>query len=192
MIVISTESDRSYLENVARSLRCVTSGAIQVASSVLKMLQGKNRTKLSADFVQSKGSPTQNEHQLRVLLVEDSPLQQKAIVHVLQQLGHTVNLANDGFEALSAVQMDSCYDVILMDCEMPLMNGFQSTRFIRELQRITGQQTGIIGISASASADECFMAGMDDFLSKPLNKLILRAVLGRWIRKKKGTSERAC
>jgi CheY-like chemotaxis protein len=76
----------------------------------------------------------------------------------------------------------------MMDCQMPLMDGFQATRFIRELERVTGQHTAIIGISAFASAEACFIAGMDDFLSKPLNKLLLKVVLGRWIREKKGST----
>lgn len=69
---------------------------------------------------------------------------------------------------------------------MPLMDGFQATRFIRELERVTDQQIAIIGVSSAASAEECFTAGMDDFLNKPTNKLILKAVLGRWIREKNG------
>lgn len=134
-------------------------------------------------FSASDNSPQRG---LRILLVEDSPLQQKLIAHLLTQLGHTVGLASDGFEALSAVQMDGCYDVVLMDCQLPLMDGLQTTRLIREAERKTGQQLAIIGISATASADDCFAAGMDDFLNKPICKPILKSVLGRYARARAG------
>jgi CheY-like chemotaxis protein len=140
--------------------------------------------------MQSSASSIHNEHQLRILLVEDNPVHQMLMSHLLKQLGHAINVASDGFEALSAVQQDGCYDVVLMDCQLPLMDGFQATRFIREFERTSGQQITIIGISATASSERCFMAGMDDFLSKPLNKLVLQAVLARLIREKKGAGSR--
>lgn len=134
--------------------------------------------------LQLEGSSRRNEQHLRVLLVDDNLVQQKLVTLLLKQLGHTVRVASDGFEALSAVQLDSDYDVVLMDCQMPLMDGIQATRFIREAERITGQSLAIIGISAAASPEECFGAGMNDFLSKPLSKLALKAVLERWVTQK--------
>jgi CheY-like chemotaxis protein len=126
------------------------------------------------------------EHQLHILLVEDNPVQQMFVAQLLKRLGHQISVANDGFEVLSTVHRDRCYDVILMDCQMPLMDGLQATRFIRKMERTICQRIPIIGMSAAASPDQCFEAGMDDFLSKPLNKPLVQAVLGRWIREKKG------
>jgi CheY-like chemotaxis protein len=143
-----------------------------------------NMARLPADIIPLQCCSIQGRQQLSVLLVEDSVFQQVLIAHMLKQLGHEVSVANDGFEALSAIQLNRCYDVILMDCRMPLMDGFLATKFIREAEQITGQRIAIIGISADTSPEACFVAGMDDFLSKPLNKLILKATLGRWIRKK--------
>jgi rare lipoprotein A len=137
------------------------------------------------DQLELAGTAIHDRHQLRVLLVEDNPIQQMAIAHLLKHLGHAVSVAGDGFEALSAVQRESCYDIILMDCHMPLMDGFEAARLIREAERITGQQTAIIGISADDSPDKCFMAGMDDFVSKPLHKVLLKAVLEQWTREKR-------
>lgn len=142
----------------------------------------------SASIVQLSAEATQEVHALRVLIVEDSPVQQLVLSVLMKQLGHTVSVASDGFEALSALQMDRYHDVILMDCKMPLMNGFQATRLIREAERLTGQQIAIIGISSSALAEECFEAGMDDFLCKPFNRATLKSLLGYWIRQKKGCS----
>lgn len=148
--------------------------------------------RVPVDIIEMADSSTQDGPQLCVLLVEDNPVQQILVTHLLKQLGHAPCIASDGFEALSAVQRDRCYDVILMNCQMPLMDGFQATRFIREVESITGQQIAVIGISADASPDACFTAGMDDFLRKPLNKLLLKVALGRWIREKKGRRSRAC
>lgn len=118
---------------------------------------------------------------LKVLLVEDSPFQQHVVSFILQQLGHSVNIASDGFDALSAVQREH-HDVILMDCQMNLMDGFEATRLIKEVLRSTNKQIPIIGVSANLTAEECFAAGMDDFLRKPVKKQILKAILSRWSR----------
>lgn len=91
---------------------------------------------------------------LRVLLVEDSPMQSMWVSHVLRQLGHVVEVTSDGFGALSALELDSRYDVIMMDCQMKLMNGFQATEFIRAKEQITGRRVAIVGISATASKEE--------------------------------------
>ncbi|MBX9693167.1 MAG: response regulator [Cyanobacteria bacterium] len=130
------------------------------------------------------------ELELRILVVEDNPFQQVIITLLLKQLGHRVSVASDGFETLSAIQQER-YDVIFMDCELGLMDGFQATQFIREMERATGQRTTIIGISASAVSEQCFQAGMDNFLSKPMNKMILRAELGNLIRQKKNSNRQS-
>ncbi len=118
---------------------------------------------------------------LNVLLVEDSPFQQHVVSFLLQQLGHSVSIASDGFDALSAVQREH-HDVILMDCQMSLMDGFEATRLIKEILRSTNKHIPIIGVSANLTAEECFAAGMDDFLRKPVKKQILKAILSRWSR----------
>jgi CheY-like chemotaxis protein len=125
-------------------------------------------------------------------VVEDSLVQQRVVAHLLRQMGHEVSVANEGFEALSAVRRDGKYDVIFMDCQMPLMDGIQSTRLIREIERLMGQKNYIVGVSATASADECIAAGMDEFMGKPLKKFVLETTLGRLIKEKSITHERAC
>ena len=125
---------------------------------------------------------------LSILLVEDSSFQQFAVSILLKQLGHTVTIASDGFEALSAVQQGTCFDVILMDCQMPLMDGFEATRLIKDLARLNDKKMTVIGFSAAASPEQCYAAGMDDFMRKPLNKQILQAILSRWTRQKTSVS----
>jgi len=148
--------------------------------------------RVTSDSLGLEEHATEDGHELHILLVDDSQFQRLLLGHLLRKLGHSVTIASDGFEALSAVQLDRCYDVILMDCQMPLMDGLVATRFIREIERVTGQQIAIIGMSANASAEECFMAGMDDFLRKPLSNVILKTVLSRWIRQKKGRTDWRC
>jgi len=125
---------------------------------------------------------TQDEQQLHILLVEDSPVQQTLLAQFVRQLGHKVTVASNGLEAISAIRKDSCYSVILMDCEVPLMDGFQCTRLIREMAQPTDQKITIIGISSTASAEECFSAGMNDFLCKPFDRPLLAATLKRWVK----------
>jgi len=122
---------------------------------------------------------------LNILVVEDNALQQQIVSLLLRHLGHSVTIASDGFEALSEVQQNFSYDVILMDCQMPLMDGFEATRLIKEFMRLKKRQIAIIGVSAGVSPEECFAAGMDDFLRKPVNKQILTAILSRWTRQKR-------
>lgn len=117
---------------------------------------------------------------LKILVAEDGVLQQALVSLLLKRMGHTVTMVGDGFEAVTAVQVVD-YDVLLIDCQMPLMNGIDATRFIRQIYRSSKRKRDliIIGITTSSSSEECFESGMDYFLHKPLKKPILEAVLGR-------------
>jgi len=121
---------------------------------------------------------------LHILLAENNPFQQLMIGHMLKQLGHIVTISGDGFETLSALQRDRCYDVLLISCHLPLMDGLAATKFVRSSESANGVHLPIIGMSATASPDICFNAGMDDFVRKPVQKLLLKAILGRWLREK--------
>lgn len=116
---------------------------------------------------------------LKILLAEDSMLQQSLISLLLKRLGHNVTVVGDGFEAVTSARIHD-FDVILMDCQMPLMNGLEATRFIRSIYATSKgkQEVTIVGVSASYSPEDCFEAGMDYFLRKPLKMPILQAVLG--------------
>ncbi len=117
----------------------------------------------------------------RVLLAEDNSINQQVAAAMLQKLGYAVDLATDGFGAVDLFDRQP-YDAVLMDCQMPGMDGFDATR---ELRRREGGQrhTTIIALTASALAedrDRCLAAGMDDYLSKPIMPDGLAAVLDRW------------
>jgi CheY-like chemotaxis protein len=107
---------------------------------------------------------------LRILLVEDSVFNQKVAVGLLQKHGHTVVVANHGREALA--RLDSAdFDLILMDVEMPEMDGLEATAIIREQEKGTGSHVPIVAMTAHAmkgDRERCLAAGMDDYVSKPI------------------------
>jgi PAS domain S-box-containing protein len=114
---------------------------------------------------------------LKVLLAEDNLINQKVAVSLLESAGYSVEVANDGFEAIAAVQR-SQFDVILMDCQMPGMDGYAATRAIRQLAQ--GNQTPIVAVTANSLPEDrqkCVEAGMDDFLAKPIVKKELYRIL---------------
>ena len=117
----------------------------------------------------------------RILVVEDNPVNQAVARGMLEGLGYSVDLASDGLEALDAIDRRS-YAVVLMDCQMPRMDGFTATAEIRRRQSSTSR-IPIIALTAYATEGErerCLDAGMDDYLSKPVSKPDLARALARW------------
>jgi CheY-like chemotaxis protein len=107
---------------------------------------------------------------LRILLVEDNPANQKLATYILQDRGHTVEIAGDGEEAVYLTEQIG-YDVILMDVQMPGLNGVDATAAIRKREN-GGRRVPIIAMTAHAmkgDRDRCLAAGMDGYLSKPIN-----------------------
>jgi CheY-like chemotaxis protein len=117
----------------------------------------------------------------RVLVVEDNAVNRKVAVALLDKLGYVADTAADGIEALEAMRRTR-YDVVLMDCQMPRMDGYQATAEIR--RREQGEHTPIVAMTASAMASDrerCLAGGMDDYLSKPIDRATLSAALRRWM-----------
>lgn len=119
-----------------------------------------------------------------ILLVEDNLLNQKLTVLMLQRLGHRVDVANDGYDALQQLAQN-CYDLIIMDCVMPNMNGYQASQKIRHIERMTkADHVPIIAVTANMDNGEeksrCIEAGMDDFLTKPVDMSILQRMVEKW------------
>lgn len=119
-----------------------------------------------------------------VLLVEDNPINQKVAVAELEDLGLKVHLAATGREAIE--MLSKCdYSLVLLDCQMPEMDGFEAIGIIREMEKLTrGQHIPVIAMTAHAmpeDRDRCLAAGMDDYLSKPFEPSDLIYVLGKWL-----------
>ncbi|MFJ3483704.1 response regulator [Pseudomonas sp. NPDC090202] len=116
-----------------------------------------------------------------VLLVEDNPVNRTVVEAMLRSLGLAVSVAGDGAEAVSMVSKDS-YALILMDCRLPVMDGYEATRRIRQLPGL--ENLPIIALTANArhgDRDVCLQAGMNDYLAKPFKRTDLQQVLQRWL-----------
>jgi signal transduction histidine kinase/CheY-like chemotaxis protein len=116
---------------------------------------------------------------LRVLLAEDNPVNQRLARTLLEKQGHTVLLAHNGREALARAQAES-FDVILMDVQMPEMDGLAATAAIREIETGTGAHVPIVGVTAHAmkgDRERCLAAGMDGYVSKPIRPAALFAAI---------------
>jgi|GEM_PF-3537418 len=119
---------------------------------------------------------------LLTLLVEDNPINQKVASRYLEKNHCIVRIASNGREAL-ACYGEQPFDIIFMDVQMPEMNGFEATRAIRSLENISGIRTPIIALTANAMSSDrelCLDAGMDDYLSKPLEMEHLRLIIERY------------
>jgi two-component system, sensor histidine kinase and response regulator len=118
---------------------------------------------------------------LHILLAEDNRVNQKLATALLQKAGHQVSLAVNGRDAVNKWR-EANFDLILMDVQMPEVDGFEATRQIRQQEQITGRHVPIVATTAHAmigDRERCLQAGMDDYLSKPINRLELLAVLAR-------------
>jgi two-component system sensor histidine kinase/response regulator len=129
---------------------------------------------------------------LRILVAEDNLINRAVVAGILERHGHSLVHADNGREAVEAVALET-FDLILMDVQMPEMDGNEATRRIRELERATGSHTMIVAMTAHAMAgdrERCLAAGMDDYLSKPLRKEeLLRALEGSGVAAVKRESE---
>lgn len=129
---------------------------------------------------------TAAERQLRglVLLVEDHPVNQQVARRLLERLGLKVEIAGHGAEALEKIQKQH-YDLVLMDCQMPVLDGYSATRRLRERELAASvPRLPVIAMTAHAMAgdrERCLDSGMDDYLTKPLDRTLLAETLARWL-----------
>jgi PAS domain S-box-containing protein len=117
-----------------------------------------------------------------ILLAEDNIVNQKVACRILEKLGYRIDVAADGQAAFAAWETGR-YDLILMDCQMPIMDGYETTRKIRQ-REAAGRRIPIIALTAHAmkgADNECRAAGMDDYLSKPIDRGELQQCLRRWL-----------
>jgi len=170
---------------LARPVRTATLAAalerlIAPGPPVLRLL---TREQLDPALAASGRESSQPFLGARVLLAEDNATNQKVAVRMLEKLGCTVTLAANGLEAVKAYEAGE-FDAIMMDCQMPEMDGYAATRAIREREALREGRLPIIALTANAMEGDrhnCLAAGMDDFVSKPVQGKRLEEVLGRWL-----------
>jgi CheY-like chemotaxis protein len=127
------------------------------------------------------GAKAKISNDTRILLVEDNPVNQMVALRLLELLGFHADVVNDGAEAVDAAQCQS-YDLLLMDCQMPIMDGYEATAEIRRREADSGRRTRIVAITANAMSgdrEKCLEAGMDDYIAKPIQLETLKAALER-------------
>jgi PAS domain S-box-containing protein len=146
-----------------------------------------------AETLSEKPTPAAREkNRGLILVVEDNPINQQILLRMLQKLGYRADHVSNGSEAVSAVSQVP-YDAVLMDCQMPEMDGFAATRRIRSL---AGKRNGppIIAITAHAlegDKERCIEAGMNDYLPKPVKMRVLEDLLTKWVKEPMQTNSEA-
>jgi two-component system, sensor histidine kinase and response regulator len=152
----------------------------ELLDATLAALGTRQSQNVQPDLV-TRHSLNENRVSLRVLLAEDNPVNQLVALRILEKRGHKVTVAANGRKALAALGQES-YDAVLMDVQMPEMNGFEATREIRAQERGTNKRLPIVAMTAHAmkgDEERCLEAGMDFYLTKPIQSAELFLVLDK-------------
>jgi PAS domain S-box-containing protein len=169
------------------SVDAVIDGALKPSDLAEVMAETLDGASPDKSVKRKRPQPKTAARKLRILLVEDHHINQRVAAGILKNMGHEVDLAADGCEAVAQAE-GRTYDLILMDMQMPRMDGLEATRVIRALTGDAGQ-VAIVAMTANAFSsdrDACLAAGMNDFVSKPVNRDKLFNILEQW-----GTAGRA-
>ena len=178
----------SGAQEVGHQVRAMIDGYLSKPVHRAMLYRALDPDNLSFDpAVEAAASVTEPEQLLnaRVLVAEDNPVNQELVHEMLRALGCQVTVAEHGGKALEALARQS-FDVVLMDCQMPEMDGYEATAEVRRLEatRDDGVRLPIVALTANAmrgDREKCVEAGMDDYLSKPFNSAQLAEVLTRWV-----------
>jgi two-component system sensor histidine kinase/response regulator len=153
--------------------------AADLHDAICRVLEGI--PKLRPPTLSPRPAPTGLVRPLQVLLAEDNIVNQRVAVGLLTRRGHAVTVANNGLEALDAL-VSRTFDLVLMDVQMPVMGGFEATADIRRQERERGGHLRIVAMTAHAmngDRERCLSAGMDGYLSKPVDPAMLYAIVER-------------
>jgi CheY-like chemotaxis protein/HPt (histidine-containing phosphotransfer) domain-containing protein len=152
---------------------------------LVNVMAGEPQEAVAAPVATAPANTAPGGNRGRILLVEDNLINQQVALGILQIQGYSVTVVNNGREALDAHGQGGAFDLVLMDCHMPEMDGFEATKEIRNRERSSpGQRVPIVALTANAMAQDrenCLNAGMDDHLSKPFSILTMQEMLARWM-----------
>ncbi len=152
----------------------------------ITIAQGKLPVATKTPYFLSDDSRGKNDRStFRILLAEDNIINQKVAQKTLNNLGYNVDVVANGLEAVRALEIFN-YDLVLMDCQMPEMDGYEATGMIRDAgSNVLNHRVPIVAMTANAMNEDrenCLRAGMDDYVSKPVKKEIITSVLDKWLR----------
>jgi PAS domain S-box-containing protein len=181
--------------SISRQLVEMMGGTISVSSKVdrgtsfcftIPLTIGLGKNVIEPELKQTTLSPLFNPRRMpSVLLVEDNPVNQRLAKRVLEKLGCSVRVALNGQEAVEIYKNDfESIELIFMDCQMPIMSGYDATQAIRALELINKHHVPIVAMTANAmkgDREECLKAGMDEYVTKPLEKGQIELMLTRFI-----------
>jgi PAS domain S-box-containing protein len=192
ILVTAFEQNRSSLEHELRCFDDYLTKPVRQSDlyAALGTALGKMKSKPVNHSMQTHKANAGSR--LRVLVAEDNRVNQLLITTILESLGYSAQAVANGREAVDAY-LTGLHDLILMDCQMPEMDGYEATRVIRNYERQHGGWVPIIALTANALIDDemiCKNAGMDDYISKPANKDRLAQVLAHWHPRQKQTGSR--
>jgi len=173
---------------IASQLTALMGGSLQVESEPGKgsrfyftVKLGLAKDKITAEPASVKENGSGANRPLHILLAEDNPINARLAVHLLEKQGHSVATATTGWEVLKTLETQS-FDVILMDIQMPELDGHEATRAIRQRELLTGKHLPIVAMTAHAMQGDreiCLAAGMDDYITKPIKISELTEALQR-------------
>lgn len=149
----------------------------------MQLLEKVINTQPPSSLPQSMPSQSKPGAGLQVLVVEDNPINQKVASGMLRKLGATVDCVNNGEEGLTAIKVKK-YDIVFMDCNMPVLDGYECTKQIRLWEKETNRlKVVVVAMTANAvdgDREKCIQAGMDDYVSKPIKIQKLEAIFYAW------------
>ncbi|WP_338166730.1 response regulator [Vibrio sp. 10N] len=152
---------------------------------VLEKVSGLNSESPKDSFVTRHTQAKKTQYQARTLIVDDVTTNQVVLQSLLAKYGIKVDKAKNGLEALAALRAHSGYDLVFMDCQMPEMDGYEATREIRNTNNANiNHSIPVIAMTANAiqgDKEKCLQAGMDDYISKPINAKALGDALAKWL-----------
>jgi CheY-like chemotaxis protein len=160
-------------------------------NAILTVLANRSDREERRPFV-ARNPLREGPRRLRVLLAEDNAVNQKLALRLLEKQGHTVTVAGDGREALAMLERSAFdgFDLVLMDVQMPEIDGFKATAMIREKEKTVGKHVPIVAMTARAmkgDRERCLAAGMDGYVAKPIRVEDLFAAIKRVFQSSSGT-----